>query len=42
MKYVPYIWTLSFEYHGMEFVLQNFCQNKVNLYDFTTFINVSC
>lgn len=24
MKCVPYILTLSFEYHGMEFVLQNF------------------
>lgn len=41
MKCVPYIVTLSFVYHGMEFVLQNFGQNKVNLDDFTTFIYVS-
>lgn len=41
MKCVPYIWTLSFEYHGMEFVLQNIDQNKVNLDDFTT-VYVHC
>lgn len=40
MKCVSYIVTLSIAYHGMEFVLQNFGQNKVNLDDFTTYIYV--
>lgn len=42
MKCVSYIVTLSFVYHGVEFVLQNFYQHNVNLDDFTTFIYFHC